>query len=96
MKKELSREEMEQIRRLAAMPDEEIDLSDNPEVTDWSGSVVGKFYRPVKERVTLRLDADVLDWLKKDGKGYQSRINKLLRTAMEHQAEQQHRRARSH
>jgi len=96
MKKELSKEQMEMIRNLAAMPDEEIDLSDSPEVQDWSGSVVGKFYRPMKERVTIRLDADVLSWLKKNGKGYQSRINKLLRSAMEHQVDEPHRRAGSH
>ena len=79
MKKELSKEQMEMIRNLAAMPDEEIDLSDSPEVQDWSGSVVGKFYRPMKERVTIRLDADVLDWLKGHGRGYQTRINRALR-----------------
>jgi len=47
--------------------------------------VVGRFYRPVKETVTIRLDADVLDWLKKGGKGYQTRVNKILRAVMERQ-----------
>lgn len=70
---------------LASMPDEEIDTSDIPEITDWSKAVVGRFYRPVKEPVTLRLDADVLDWLKQGGKGYQTRVNKILRAVMEQQ-----------
>jgi hypothetical protein len=45
--------------------------------------VVGKFYRPIKKPVTIRVDADVLAWLKRQGSGYQTRINKLLREAME-------------
>ena len=58
----------EELAALAAMPDEEIDTSDIPEITDWSKAVVGRFYRPVKEAVTIRLDADVLDWLKQGGR----------------------------
>jgi uncharacterized protein (DUF4415 family) len=65
------------------LPDEKIDLSDTPEVKDWSRAVVGKFYRPIKKPLTIRLDADVLAWLKAGGRGYQTRINKLLRSAME-------------
>lgn len=75
----------EELAALAAMPDEEIDTSDIPEITDWSKAVVGRFYRPVKETVTIRLDADVLDWLKQGGKGYQTRVNKILRAVMEQQ-----------
>jgi len=45
--------------------------------------VVGKFYRPIKKPLTIRLDADVLDWLRGQGKGYQTRINALLRSSME-------------
>jgi uncharacterized protein (DUF4415 family) len=67
---------------IAAMPDDTIDTSDIPEVTDWSNAIVGKFYRPVKEAVTVRLDADVLHWLKQGGKGYQSRMNAILRKEM--------------
>ncbi len=44
---------------------------------------MGKFYRPIKKPVTIRVDADVLAWLKRQGSGYQTRINKLLREAME-------------
>lgn len=68
MKKELTKEQRKELKVLQEMPDEEIDYSDIPPVTDWSGVVVGKFYRPVKETVTIRLDADVLDWLKQGGR----------------------------
>jgi len=49
----------------------------------WSGAMVGKFYRPMKEAVTVRLDADVVHWFKRDGKGYQTRLNAILRREME-------------
>ena len=75
----------EELAALAAMTDEEIDTSDIPEITDWSKAVVGRFYRPLKEAVTIRLDADVLDWLKQGGRGYQTRVNKILRAVMEQQ-----------
>jgi uncharacterized protein (DUF4415 family) len=76
---------VEELETLAAMPDEEIDTTDIPEISDWSKAVVGRFYRPVKETVTIRLDADVLHWLKKGGKGYQTRVNTILRAVMEQQ-----------
>ena len=77
---------MAEIDALAAMPDDTIDLSDMPEVTDWSKWTRGKFYRPVKKQVTLRVDADVLEWFKaKQGgkRGYQTAINAALRRAVE-------------
>jgi uncharacterized protein (DUF4415 family) len=52
------------------MKEKDIDLSDLPEVRDWTGAAVGKFYRPIKKPLTLRVDADVLAWLKSQGKGY--------------------------
>ena len=64
------------------MKRKDIDLSDLPEVRDWAGAVVGEFYRPIKKPLTLRIDADVLAWLKSQGKGYQTRINEILRSAM--------------
>ena len=64
------------------MKDREIDTTDIPEVLDWSKAVVGKFYRPIKKPLTIRLDADVLAWLKGKGKGYQTRINTILRSSM--------------
>ena len=78
----LTDEEKEQLRRLAAMDDADIDLSDVPEKLDWSNAVRGRFYKPIKESTTVRLDADVLHWLKSKGKGYQTRLNAILREAM--------------
>lgn len=52
---------------------------DAPEIIDWDGAVVGKFYRPVKQQVTLRVDADVLAWFKKHSIKYQTLINEALR-----------------
>lgn len=82
----VSRKQKKELTALAAMPDARIDLSDIPEIRDWSRAVVGKFYRPIKKSVTIRLDADVIAWLKAQGRGYQTRINKLLRAAMEGQS----------
>ena len=81
--KKASKKQAKELAALAALRDDKIDLSDVPEVLDWSGAVVGKFYRPIKKSLTIRLDADVLAWLKSGGRGYQTRINRLLRTAME-------------
>ncbi len=80
MKKAQRDKEIAVLRRLK---DEDIDLSDIPEIRDWRKAVVGKFYRPIKKSLTIRLDADVLAWLKAQGKGYQTRINNVLREAME-------------
>ena len=80
--KNLSRKQKKELRALAAKLDSEIDLTDIPEIIDWSGAVVGKFYRPIKKSLTIRVDADVLAWLRSQGKGYQTRINQLLRAAM--------------
>jgi uncharacterized protein (DUF4415 family) len=71
-----------ELAALARKRDEDIDTSDIPEVKDWSGAVVGKFYRPVKEAVSIRLDADILAWFKGQGSGYQTRINEVLRQFM--------------
>lgn len=71
-------------KRLADMQDKDIDTSDMPELSD-------DFFRraelrvPPKQAVTIRLDADVVEWFKAQGQGYQTRINKLLRTYMEAQ-----------
>ncbi len=78
----LTPEQIEDIRRLAELPDDQIDTSDIPEVTDWTNAVRGKYYRPVKQQITARLDADVLAWLKAGGEGYQTRMNAILRRAM--------------
>jgi uncharacterized protein (DUF4415 family) len=64
-----------------ALPNSEIDFSDIPEITDeqWKNAT---FYRPIKQQITARLDSDVLNWLKSQGRGYQSRINSILREKM--------------
>ena len=73
-----------ELATLAARPESEIDFSDLPATTkqDWQGAVRGKFYRPIKQQLTVRIDADVVEWLKSQGKGYQSRLNDILRAAM--------------
>jgi uncharacterized protein (DUF4415 family) len=71
-----------ELEALVRLRDEDIDTSDIPEITNGGRAVVGKFYRPIKSSVTIRLDADVLAWLKRSGPGYQTRINSLLRQAM--------------
>jgi uncharacterized protein (DUF4415 family) len=76
------RKRNKEIAALKKMKDGQIDKSDIPEIPDWGGAVVGRFYRPVKHPVTIRIDADVLAWIKSKGKGYQTRINRLLRAAM--------------
>lgn len=80
----LTEAQIANLRALAARPDSEIDLSDAPElsVEQWKKGIRGHFYRPVKRQVTARVDADVLAWLKSQGKGYQSRINAILRREM--------------
>lgn len=77
-------ERLAELKRLEAMPDDQIDTSDAPELTDkqWAEAVRGRFYRPMKQQVTARLDADVLAWLKAGGRGYQTRMNAILRRAM--------------
>lgn len=84
--KKASKKQAKELAALAALRDDQIDLTDLPEVLDWSGAVVGKYYRPIKKSLTIRLDADVLAWLKAQGRGYQTRINLLLRAAMKTRA----------
>jgi uncharacterized protein (DUF4415 family) len=80
----LSDEKRKKLEKLAARPYSEIDLSDIPEIRELPpDAVIGKFYRPKKETVTIRLDADVLAWLKASGTGYQTRINSFLRLLMQ-------------
>jgi uncharacterized protein (DUF4415 family) len=71
---------------LAKLPERKIDTKATPEVRDWSNAKRGLFYRPVKQQLTLRLDADVIAWFKDhapDGEGYQSDINRALRQHVE-------------
>jgi len=81
--KKLTRDQKREIAAIAATKDADIDLTEMPEVVDWSGAEVGKFYRSPKQPVTIRLDADVIAWLKSYGRGYQTKANLLLRHAMQ-------------
>jgi uncharacterized protein (DUF4415 family) len=73
--------------RLDKMTDEEIDFSDCPEITpEQFAKAVVRRGLPVaknKAQVTLRVDSDVLEWFKSQGRGYQTQINSLLRAYME-------------
>jgi uncharacterized protein (DUF4415 family) len=82
--RKLTKDQKRDIRAIAAKRDEDIDFSDVPPILDWSGAEIGKFYRPKKKPVTMRLDSDVIAWLKADGRGYQTKANWLLRQAMLH------------
>jgi uncharacterized protein (DUF4415 family) len=83
-KKLSEKQRQRELARIAAIPDDEIDTSDIPELTEeqMRRAVRGRFYRPLKKPVTIRLDADVLDWLKSQGPGYQTKANRLLRAEM--------------
>lgn len=80
----LTSRQQRQIAALAANPDSEIDYSDIPRLPEafWKNAMRNPFYRPVKRQLTVRLDADVIAWLRQQGKGYQTRLNGLLRAAM--------------
>jgi len=79
----VTRRQAKEIQALKRLRDEEIDLTDIPPLQNWNDAVIGKFYRPVKKSLTIRIDADVLARLRTQGKGYQTRINALLRQAVE-------------
>jgi len=76
---ELSSSLRDELAALEAMADSDIDTSDIPEATDWSGAERGRFYRPVKQLLSVRLDSDLVAWFKASGAGYQTRINAALR-----------------
>ena len=81
--KKLAGAQKREIAAIAAKTDATIDFSEMPEVVDWTDAEIGRFYRPVKRPVTMRLDDDVIEWLKSYGRGYQTKANLLLRHAME-------------
>ncbi len=72
-----------ELRQLADRPDSQIDFSDAPErVAEASQVHVGRFYRPVKQLVSIRVDADVLAWFRARGRRYQTYMNEVLRREM--------------
>ena len=75
-----------ELAAVAALKDDQIDTQDIPEVRDWRGARRGLLYRPVKQQLTLRIDADVVAWFKDRARGkarYQTNINQALREYME-------------
>lgn len=83
-RKPLTQEQVRRLKAVANVPDKKIDFSDIPDSLsgDLDAAVRGMFYRPVKRQTTLRIDADVLDWFKRNapaGKGYQTDMNRVLR-----------------
>jgi len=88
--KPLTPEQQAELDVLTALPAEQIDTSDMPEVRDWSGARRGLLHPPVKRQITLRIDADVIEWFgsrRPKGEGYQTNVNRALREYVE-----QHRR----
>lgn len=86
-KKHISHKSRADWNRVDKLRDKDIDLSENPEVTPemFAKAVLRKGLKPVtrKSQVTLRIDDDVLTWFKNQGKGYQTRINSLLKAYKE-------------
>lgn len=80
----ITEERKGQLKALAERPEEEIDFSEIPPLNDdfWAKAVRNPFYKPVKVSVSVRIDSDIMAWLKNQGKGYQTRLNAILREAM--------------
>lgn len=76
--------ERRDLQKLASMPDARIDFSDAPEREALPSEIqVGRFYRPIKQLVSIRVDADVLAWFRGRGKKYQTYMNEVLRREMQ-------------
>ena len=88
MKKKAAREHDltdAQMGQLRARSGRKVDTDDIPEAPaeSWATAQRGRFFRPRKESISLRVDMDVLDWLRRRGPGYQTEINRILRKKME-------------
>ena len=70
------------LAEIAAIPDSDIDTSEMKEWTEADFARAERLYTPIKKDIHIRLDADVIEWLKRNGKGYQTRVNEILRQAM--------------
>lgn len=83
----LTEKQKAEIKALSELPDNKIDYSDIPPLSAefWKSAALNSFYKPTKTSTTVRVDSDVLVWLKSQGKGYQTRINAILRAAMMHE-----------
>ena len=96
---ELPLKVQQELLALDELAEEGIDTSDIPETLDWTGALRGKFYRPVKQQITLRIDADVIAWFKDQtpqGRGYQTNINQALREHIQRSARSQRSTPRPH
>jgi len=82
--KPLTAAQRAELKALAELPEDEIDTTDIPPASEafWKHAVRNPFYRPVKQQLTVRVDADVLAWLRSAGRGYQTKLNAILRQAM--------------
>lgn len=78
----LDAKQAQEIEQLSEMSDKDINLTDIPENKDWENAKVGKFFRPLKKQVTIRIDMDTLEWFKSMGSKYQTRMNLALREYM--------------
>jgi uncharacterized protein (DUF4415 family) len=80
----LTKKQRSNLAALNARSDGEIDFSDIPPLTAafFKNAIRGNFYKPTKTSTTVRIDSDVLAWLRAQGRGYQSRINAILRRKM--------------
>ncbi|ULX57904.1 BrnA antitoxin family protein [Ectothiorhodosinus mongolicus] len=87
MTNKITKQQADELRALMDKSEDDIDTKEQPEITDWTGAERGKFYRPIKQQVTLRLDADLLAWFKSRGSHYQTRINAALRQFIEEHPE---------
>jgi uncharacterized protein (DUF4415 family) len=88
MQKNLGSSRPRRLKRLDAAP---VDYSNIPQLGDEFFAKVSVPWPPAKRQLTIRLDADVLEWLKANGRGYQTRINRILRAAMESRPQHQSR-----
>ncbi len=84
----LTKAQKAEIQALGAKPGGDVDVSEIPELTDkfWRNAIQNPYFRPIKQQLTLRLDADLVAWFKrraKQGKGYQTSINRALREYVE-------------
>ena len=87
--KPLTADQQAELDVLAALPEEEIDTREMPEVGDWSGAERGALYQPMKRQIPVRVDADVVEWFKSrtcKGEDYQTTINRVLREYVESQS----------
>jgi uncharacterized protein (DUF4415 family) len=92
-KNDLKKQSKTDWARVDAIKDEDIDLSDIPEIND--EMFARATFVPSKQLITIRLDTDVVDWLKRSGRGYQTRTNKILRSVMEQQEKPAKKRAKA-